>query len=281
MKVTSIDIYISDSNLAATLSFRDPTSQNAYIAKEISGLDADEILPKFYGVDLGSRKQYDLLLGKREIIIKIGLNPNYGTGQSHPALRDELYKIISSSRTGLVELRFKDGETVKAAISGFVTKFETITFTKTPEIQLTISCNDSMLKAVDGINVDIVDLEPEEFVVIDSESTAPHGFSFGVIFNDDIDTFSVQDAEPANWAFEVSLTGSPLTEFVAGDELHFSSETNSRYLYLVRDLEITHLIDRIFPASVWPLLFPGSNSFMFSDSLDLDYITYFPTYWGV
>lgn len=281
MKVTSVDIYIADSNLAASFSFRDPTSQNAYIAKEISGLDADEILPKFYGVDLGSRKQYDLLLGKRDIVIKIGLNPDYSLGQTYPGLRDDLYKVISSSRTGLIEIQFKNGATVKAAISGFVTKFETLTFTKTPEIQMTVSCNDSMLRAVEGINVDIEDLDADEFVVTDTESTAPHGFSFGVIFTDTVDTFTVQDVEPANWMFEVGLTGSPLEEFVDGDELHFSSEANSRYLYIVRDLEITHLIDRIFPTSVWPILFPGTNNFKFSGSLNLDYITYFPTYWGV
>jgi len=35
--------------------------------------------------------------------------------------------------------------------------------------------------------------------------------------------------------------------------------------------------------SVWPMLFPGENTFVLSSgaSIDWDSITYYPTFWGV
>jgi hypothetical protein len=50
MKITNIDLLSSDDTLVANFSFRDPGTINPYIVKEIVGLDADEIVPKFYGV---------------------------------------------------------------------------------------------------------------------------------------------------------------------------------------------------------------------------------------
>jgi hypothetical protein len=281
MKVTSIDIVPANSTNAITLSFRDPTSQNPYIAKEILGLDADEIIAKYYGSDSADNKYYDLSPVKRDIIVKVSLNPDFAVGKSYSDLRDDLYRLIASSRTGAITLKFKNGTTEKASVSGFVTKFEAPNFTKTPEVQITVSCRDAMLKAVDEVNVALSVLDTPFKTVTDSESTAPHGFRFGVIMQGTVVDFSVQDSEIPNWAFEVNLTGSSLTEFVVGDELHFSSEVNNRYLYLVRGFDIIHLVDKIIPTSIWPVMFPGDNPFILSELARWDYITHYPTYWGV
>lgn len=281
MRVTNIDICTSNLGNIINLNFRDPTSQSPYIVKDIIGLDADDITPKYYASDMSDNKYYDLALKKREVVIKVGLNPNFALGKSYAALRDDLYRLVQSSRTGAIQLRFNDETGVKAAVSGFVTRFESPNFTRTPEVQLTISCNESMLKAVDEVNVPVEFLVNPLTIITDDESTAPHGVRFGLQFTDTVIDASIQDALPANWAFEVNLTGSSLTEFVIGDELHLSSEANNRYLYLVRGFDIIHLVDRIIPTSIWPLMFPGENQFMRSEFIRWDYITYFPTYWGV
>lgn len=281
MRITAVDIHPTNSADNVVLSFRDPTSKNPYTAKEIVGLDADEITPKYYASDMFNAKYYDLSLKKRDVIIKIGLNPTFTSGKSYAALRDDLYKIISSSRTGEIQLQFKDGDITKSTVSGFVTKFESANFTRTPEVQLTVSCDDAMLRAVDEINMDVITVSPQATVVTDNDSTAPHGFRFGVIFLEEIIDFSIQDLAEPNWAFEVNLTGSSLETFQLDDELHFSSETNNRYLFLIRGFDIIHLVDKIIPTSVWPILFPGENPFVCSEAVRWDYITYYPTYWGV
>lgn len=282
MKVTSVEIHASNSSNFITLSFKDPTHQNKFNVKDILGLDADEITPKFYSNSgVSNQKYYELGIRKRDVVVLISLNPNYAEGQSVSSLRDELYKLIASSRTGAVEIRFKNGEAVVAAITGFVTKYETVHFSQTPEVQMTVNCSDAMLKAIDEISVPVVGLDSQATVVTDDISTAPHGFRFGVKFTGNIADFSIQDLAAPTWAFEINLTGSPLVQFTPEDELHFSSEQNNRYLYLVRDLRIIHLVDRIIPTSVWPVLFPGANPFKTSLLVEWDYITHYPTYWGV
>ncbi len=123
MRVTSVDIYASNSSNFINLSYRDPKAVNPFQVKTIQGLDADEISPRFYRASGGPQgKYYDLTLSKRDIVVQIALNPSFALGKSYSSLRDELYKLISSSRTGIVQLRFKDGATTVAAVSGFITK---------------------------------------------------------------------------------------------------------------------------------------------------------------
>lgn len=282
MKVTSIDIFASNSNSTINVSYRDPAGQNPYVAKSIIGLDADEITSMFYRVsDQSNKKYYNLSLKKRDVVMQIGLNPDFSLDKTYSDLRDDLYKLIASSRTGSIQLHFKDGVTKVAAISGFITKFEAPQFTKTPEVQLTISCTDPMLKALTPVNEDVTVLDPSFTSIVDDKSTSPHGFRFGMIFTSTSSGFTIQDILGPSWAFEVDLTGSPLVNFVVGDELHFSSENNNRYLYLIRGFNVIHLVDRIIPTSVWPILFPGENNFICINPVNWDYITYYPTYWGV
>lgn len=281
MRITSIDIHAPNSDNIINLSFRDPASKNAYITKEILGLDAEEITSKFYSSSMTNENYYDLSLKKRDIVVKVSLNPSFTLGKSYSDLRDDLYKLVASSRTGAIQLQFKDGNKAKAAISGSVTKFESVNFTKSPEVQITVSCDNSMLKALEEVNVSVNTLNSMDTIIIDNESTAPHGLRFGVIFDTTVIDFSIQDEIIPNWAFELNLTGSPLVQFLAGDELHLSSEVNNRYLYLVRGFDIIHLVDRIIPTSIWPLIFPGANKFICSSFATWDYITHYPTYWGV
>ena len=281
MKVTNIDILPTNSDNAINLSFRDPISQNVYVAKEIVGLDAEEITPKYYATGLLGDKFYDLSLKKKDIVLRISLNPNFADEKSYAVLRDDIYKIIASSRTGLIQLRFNNGANVVAAVSGFVTKVESPAFTKTPEVHMTISCDDAMLRAVDYVDVNLESLNPTSTIITDDLSTAPHGFRFGVVFMDSASAFTVKESIFPKWLFEVFLTGSSLVEFVAGDKLHFSSEVNNKYVYLERDSEIIHLVDKVMPTSIWPILFPGDNSLICTQPVTWDYITYYPTYWGV
>ena len=67
MRITSVDLYSSTGVLIATLSFRDPASTNPYIAKSIGGLDADEIVARFYGVSKASKQKYYNLSIPREM----------------------------------------------------------------------------------------------------------------------------------------------------------------------------------------------------------------------
>lgn len=296
MKVTNVSLY-SNALEVANFSFRDPNSKNPYTAVAIVGLDADEIVSKFYGTSKVENVKFNLpSLVSREVILRIALNPNFSLGKTYSDLRDTLYRAIASSRTGVIQLRFNNGYATTAALSGSVTKFEAPHFSETAEVQITMRCDDPMLRAIEPVLVDEFMLSPASPIVEglatpasttvdDPFSTAPHGFAFNLTLNAPTLSFVVKDAINPAWTFTITpgVIGAD-TGFLAGDQLYFSSETNDKYLYILRgDPAVTiHLIDKIVPGSIWPILFPGGNDFeVVSSDFDWNAMSYYPAYWGV
>lgn len=279
MKITSIDIQAINSPDAITLSFRDPKSINPYNIKSILGLDAESIVPQYYGSPGGST-YYSLSLDKRVITMQVGLNPTFADGKSYSQLRDEFYKKIYSSRYGKLQLIFKEGSSEVATISGFISKFEAPLFDQLPELKLTIECDEPMLKALEPVTIYSPTLDPSNTVLSDNKSTAPHGFSFEMQISSAGSLPSLTIIDPKDtWFFSIAPTGG----FINQDILHFSSDY-SKELYIERyGIGIIYLADAVVTGSVWPLIFPGDNTFNFSHSEDLLWlsVSYLPTYWGV
>lgn len=285
MRITSVELHPAGSANVAVLSFRDPSRSNSYNVRAITGLDADEIVARYYGGSGGSAKFYDLDLEARQPIFRIQLNPNYSEDESYSNLRDELYRMISSSRTGKLSVHFKNGETVVAAISGFVKKLESPLFEKEPEVHITLDADDPMLRALEPIELDVEDLNPDETVITDDLSTAHHGFKFALSFAEAEASVNFHDPDDDTWSFEVTPAGG----FLIGDVLHFSSEKNDKYLYIQRDVDQIHVADKITSGSVWPILFPGINTLKVDGvtivgagyNVNWDSISHRPSYWGV
>jgi hypothetical protein len=278
MKLTSIELHPANSSDITILSFRDPSASNAYNVKTITGLDADEISRKFSGGSGSASNFANLAMQRRDVAILLGLNPDYNTNESYSDLRDSLYRSINSSRTGVIQIQFKNGSDIVAVLEGFVSKFEAPQFEKMQEVTITITCNEAMLKAPEAVSLDVEDLDPDLIVITDSLSTAPHGFIIVANLLDDMASFSITDPDDDSWSFEI--TSGYLFE---GSTLYLSSEFNNKYVYADFDLDTNHLADGIMPGSSWPIIFPGGNSFSFSTPTDFEIvsITYYPTYWGV
>lgn len=277
MKITSVEFHPEGSSAICELSFRDPTRQNPYNVKGITGLDADEIVARSYGP--GSSGFRELIMVQRDISALVELNPNFAAGQSHASLRDDLFRMIATSRKGLIEVWFKNGEDVVATVSGTVKKMEASLFVQNPEAQITIECDEPELKAPDPVSVSVVGLDPTLTIIDDTLSTKMHGFKFQVTYESAEAAFVMSDPDDPEWSFEVT----PVGGFFSGDVLWFSSEYNNKYIYLVRAGSTIHLADVVSAGSVWPIMFPGENKFSIADGPSLDWtsISYYPTYWGV
>lgn len=282
MRLTAVDLYSPNFSETITFSLRDLDPTATYMVKNIVGLDADDIVPKFYGSGLNTKpKFFDLGLKAREIAMRVVLNPRFNLDETYSDIRDTLYRAISATRTGMVTLHFRSAGTIVAKISGFITKFEVPYFVKLPEVQITVRCDDPMLRALNPVVFDPPDLNTVNPVLIpDSLSTAPHGFSLEVVFKLSSPSFTIQDI-PTNpeWKFKVSPEGG----FLVGDELYLCTEYGKKDLYRVRGSITTHLMDKVEPTSIWPIIFPGSNTFHFPEiaTFDWDNITYYAAYWGV
>ncbi len=280
MRVTSVGV-VSNETEAIRFDLRNVASKSPYMVRTITGLDAEEIVAKFYGRGLTGQRFFNYVLKPRDIVMRIVLNPRFHLDETHSYIRDQLYRTISATRTGLITLEFYSGASLMAQIEGFITKFEVPYFSKTPELQLTVRCNDPMLRSPVLTYFDSTNLSNTNPVIfVDSASTAPHGFRMSLEITSTLTEFTIQDKliDP-EWTFTIV----PPTDLLAGDILHFSSEFNDRQLWYERGGVITHLMESVDPSSIWPILFPGFNEFYFNDLASFDWvqIEYRATYWGV
>lgn len=279
MKLTSVELTPKGGTGIATLSFRDPGADNAFNVMGITGLDTDEIIPRYYQGSGTSAKFYALSLERRDAVLRIQLNPRFELGETFSSLRDSLYKLISSSRSGTVNLHLKNNATVVAAVSGFVSKIEAPNFERNQEVFITIKCDDPMLRALTAVEINVTGLDPVFTTISDPLSTAPHGFQFQIAVLNSRPYFSISDPNDPTWGFVVQ----PATGILADDVIYLSSEYNNKQLYMIRGVEIIQLADSIVSGSVWPLIFPGNNTFFVEDSISFQWlnISHYPTYWGV
>lgn len=289
MKLTSVEIHPAGSSDFIALSFRNPIPINAgkvqdsYAIKTITGLDADEIVPRYY-TTAGNSKFYNMSLEGRVVVLKVGLNPSNALEETYSSLRDRLYKTIATSRTGEVQLQFKNNDLVLAVLSGFIVKMEATLFEKTQEIIITLIPSQPMLEGPEPIpTVAIASGSGGGFVIADNVSTAPHGFSFLINITGAGSRFSFENTGDSSVFFSVS----PVGGFLIGDMFHFSNEHGRKILYLVRSSTTIQLMDRVDAGSIWPILFPGENHFTYTGTANpistdpTTYVSFYPTFWGI
>ena len=284
MRVTSVELITDGSPEPCVLSFRDPSRAERYNAKNIDGLDADEILNKHVGSF--PYNYHDAIPQPKDIVARIELNPRSGLGETYSDLRDNLFRMISSTRRGGIQVLFKDGVTPVATIYGNIRKVETVLFNKLPEIQVTIHCPDPLLTSISEVSVDVSGADPSLFILTDSISTAPHGFRAEFLVLSDIIQFWITDnSDNGNDGSGWNFTTKPILGFLQDDIIEFSSQTNNRYLRLVRDGITTHIAHTIESEATfaWPLIFPGDNSFTFNYSTDIEIVSinHYLSFWGV
>ena len=278
MKVTSVTLFAPPNTSPIVLSFKDPSASGRYLAESIDGLDADDLMQQYYATGASVGKMHDVILPRRDVVILMSLNPRFSEMESYSDLRDAVYRLVSSSRTGQVLLQFNNGETAVAGLVGHISKVEAPQSSRDSKVKLTITCGNPMLQALERTVVDISGLNPTNTTLTDLASTAPHGFQFRMSFLATVPTFSITDASSGK-AFSAPLTS--LGGFKVGDIAHYSSERGNKYFYVVRAGVTYHLIDKLTPGSIWPMMFPGENQYTKVANMKWDYISYIKSYWGV
>lgn len=282
MRLTSVVLHSDYDSEDVEFSLRENDVKNRYIVRSMVGIDADELVPKFNGVGIETgSKFYETVMKPRNIVMRVALNPFYHINENASDLRDELYRIISSNRSGQLQAQFKSGAATVCGITGMITKFEVGHFTRLPEVQITLNCPDPMFRSLNPVDFDIADLPTANPLIIsDISSTAPHGFSFKVELTAPFASFKIQNHPTTpDWEFEIE----PLGGFVSGDELHFSSEFGQKTIYHQKTVGSGPIMDKVTPNSIWPFIFPGHNRFHFSAMNVMDWLelSYHSSYWGL
>lgn len=285
MRVTSLDLISDDLNII-NVSLRLAPQTDKFLAKGIFGLDAAELIPKFYafGARDGS-KFYEHALRPREIAMRIVLNPNYVLDERPSTIRDELYRFISANRSGELRVVLRAGASSVAQVTGRITKFEVPLFSKVQELQITLVCEDPIFRAVSDVDLDEVNLgDTWPYTITDAISTAPHGLLMEwEALDDSLTTFGIQDeVTDPNWYFRMTV---PTAN--TGDILRVSSVYGNKYVSIESASVETMIASEILTGSLWPVIFPGQNEFYAWDAgtdpsaWQLKTVSYKRAYWGV
>lgn len=278
MRVHRIDLYSNDHEVAR-FDTDGPNRRNPYVLKNVTGLDAEQITPQFYGQGAVSDIKFtSLALEPREVVMRVGLQPDWSVGNTPADLRSNLLKAIASNRSGLIQLRFYENEVVIGVLDGFVNKFTDSPSAKESEVIITVKCDNPLIRSMDVTSQILTGLSVSAPVLIDPISTAPHGFKFKLTITSDMTPpWGIQDSATPDWKFQLNNV------LLDNDELYFSSEENDKYLYLVRSAVTYHLMDQLELGSLWPIMFPGENTFdiLGGSSFVWNEVYWYETHWGI
>jgi hypothetical protein len=245
---------------------------NPYICKNVDGLGPTEvdvsISNTLYqgGIRQGRRPQL------RQIIARVGLNPDWSTGETASDLRDSLYGLLSNDNGDLAEVHLMDGANVAAKTSGDVSKVEIVPFSKTPEVQLTIDCTQPYLEAEDPITTSTLD---KVNTVVDNVGSHPTGFYVEVTLTSNLSSWAFRNDDLSK---EMLITYSLLS----GDKILFDTNPGSRSIKINRSSTITDMLPYLSNTSEWLMMHKGVNTFHPSSSaFNWNAFTYTPKYRGI
>lgn len=277
MRISRIEVH-SNGRHQVTLNISELRHKTPYVVKAISGLDVTEVASRFYGFshlvgEDGRRVAYHApVLPPREIAMRVGFRPNYENYGARSKLRDELYRLLGSTRNNEVELRFFNEAEAVMNIKGKITRNEASLFTEESEMIVTVLCNDPMFRSMAEFLYEdphtTVKANVRAIKLFDKESTAQHGclieLTMAAACNElIIDT--VQTDNVSRFHLDVSsgflLNNQPFTTFAVGDILTVDTRDALPILTLSRGALKANLMDKVVHRSVWPLIHYGENVF--------------------
>ena len=197
-------------------------------------------------------------LGKRNIVLTLGLNPNWAD-QSMSSLRDLVYMYFMSKQS--VTLRFFSDNKPPCNIAGIVESCEPNIFSKDPEIQVSIICHQpdfidvspTIIEGVVGDGSSLTDIEyagsmPAGFVLEIQSSAAVPSYTGSILVSN-------QTPTPQTMTF---FTTVDTTQWVRIGTVH-----GHKFIQSINLLTgvVTNLLKLLPSESDWITLEPGPNSF--------------------
>lgn len=258
------------------LSLTDPT--NGYLVKEVDGLDpvkATISSTTFAGVP-GTRYQSSRREA-RNIIIKLGLAPDFAVNQTVRQLRTALYEFFDSDSE--VSLRFYMADGLTVDIHGRVETCDAPLFVKDPEAVISIMCFAPDFEELTPTVVSGNTVSTTTEFTIDYPSKTKVGFVFRLTLNRSLSAFTIYQRPTDNVTRTFDFAASLLT----GDILTISSINGEKAVTLNRGGTLSSLMYGKSPQSKWLQLEQGSNHLrVYATGAAIPFtISYTPRYGGL
>jgi Phage tail protein len=249
----------------------DALPSDPYILKSVTGLGPPEVDVSIMntlnagGFYQGRRPQ------TREPVVHIGLNPDYKIEQTVSDLRQDLYGLLTPGADDIVKIQIWDDIDLLLYTTGYVKKLEIAPFSKTPEVQVTISCLQQYLLSLDDLYVDPGSTSAP---TITNVGTAPAGFHMEVVFSAGMPQWEITASNGDKMLFDY--------DFLSGDTLIFDTRPGVRGIKVLRGVTEMNILWALSSDSTWLMLHGGDNYFTtVPTTFAWGDVYYLPQYWGI
>lgn len=246
-------------------------STNKFVLKSADGLGPPEIDNFLVNGIYNGRQVQD-----RQVIIRVGLAPNYAISETPSSLRTIIYGLLTPGPDDSILLQLMNGPTVVMQTKGYISKIEPVIYTKDPEVQITLDCEGPYLVAPAATT--LVPTTKKPFTV-SYPGTVTTGFYYELTYTG--------TAGASKWAIYTGGDGIGAKmeldyTFQANDKIMVDTRSGQRSIKLLRNGVTTNLIFALSSDSIWLALHPGDNSFWPSTNVfDWGKVVFTPQYWGV
>lgn len=240
----------------------EPPTRNVAISRTASG-------GKFQGVTVEDR----------EVVVLLGLNPDYEAGETPQFLRDNLYTLLYTGYDPKVDIHLMNGITPLAREYAYVTAFEEALFDANPAVQITLTCLNPTFRAFFPHSYAPDELS-ETYPDVYNFGTAETGFQFAVKFTDDMNGWYIKTAEDQNVGMVFDML------FHENDVLSVSTIPGQKYVHWKKHRgKVQNKIGILKNNAEWIQLHPGHNHFVVPAKLAKwewnGSLTFTPRYAGV
>lgn len=198
----------------------------------------------------------------RNILLKLGLDPDYGVTSAHE-LRAQLYQFFMPKSRALLSFnvfnRFSDNiltQNLDLEIVARIESLEPDMFTKDPAVDISLMCFDPDFYVPEPVIFEGETVEDQTASIISYDGTVETGVVFKMTVSRAFDVFTIYHRAPDDQLRTVYFSY-PL---LVGDVLEISSIPGSKRVLLTRAGVQTSLIYALSPQSNWLELLQGDNS---------------------
>lgn len=256
MTVSMIEI-VNDKQESVSFYLDDPSQP--YFVKDVQGLDpvkADITSSSFAAVD-GNQFQASRR-DSRNIIFKLGYNPDYVSNMTIPQLRRNLYsKFLPKS---LVQLKIHLDDDLVVGNTGIIESFDAPIFTKSPDITISVILFDpDLISDTDTVlNGNTTDNPTTGKINFTYEGNTPTGVNLTMVLNRAADSITFLHYNLVTNNLEsMYLYGT----FLSGDELVIATGVGEKGVWLTRSGDTESILYMLDVNSQWIYLTPGLTAF--------------------
>lgn len=216
-----------------TLPVGAPGTAYDYFIKNVDGLgpvDAQLSMYNFASYDGGVL--HNARLSQRNIVLTLGYSPNYAGNKDIGALRQAAYKMFTPKSQ--INLYFSDSAMEQTYTTGYVEKITPSVFSKDPELQVSVICENPYLMRPAQISLNGVANTPYD---VSKVGNAPFGFVIAITPTVNFSVFTIRGGTQDFMYFEYP--------FAAGDNIRISTNPGSKSAIVTRNGVATSLLDRM------------------------------------